>query len=129
MSKQISAFVPNYTCTESKMVQSKQLIAKPWPIVQQENVDAKKQIAGNYCIYLKQKLYNIGYIYHGQLPGNLPTHLYLSIYSPDISCGRASASGAVGPGFQSRPRHTESIKNGISSTLSLKGYCLEDGVE
>ena len=41
-----------YTCTESKTVQSKQLIAKHWPIVQQENVDAKQQFAGNYCSYI-----------------------------------------------------------------------------
>ena len=55
---------------------SKQLIAKPWPIVQQENVDAKQQFAGNYCIYLKQKLYNIGNI----LPRVTPTYLHINIY-------------------------------------------------
>ena len=35
---------------------SKQLIAKPWPIVQQENVDAKQQFAGNYCIFETEAL-------------------------------------------------------------------------
>ena len=72
----MNAFVPNYTCTESKTVQSKQLLAKPWPIVEQENVDAKQQFAGNDCIYLKQKLYNIGNI----LPGATPTYLHIYIY-------------------------------------------------
>ena len=65
-----------YTCTESKTVQSKQLIAKPWTIVQHENVDAKQQFAGNHCIYLKQKLYNIGNI----LPRATPIYLHIYIY-------------------------------------------------
>ena len=37
---------------------------------------------------------------------------------PDSSVGRASAFGAVGRGFESRPHHTKGVKNGNSSSLA-----------
>ena len=55
------------------------------------------------------------------LPTYLPTYLPLYIYlstGPDSSSGGASAFGAVGPGFESRPRHIKGIKNGTSSSLA-----------
>ena len=46
---------------------------------------------------------------------------------PDSSVGRASAFGAGGRGFESRPRYTKGVKNGTSSSLDdtrLKGVVL-----
>ena len=45
-------------------------------------------------------------------------------FSPDSSVDRASASGAGGCGFESRPHHTKGVKNGTRSSLAddaLKG--------
>ena len=46
---------------------------------------------------------------------------------PDSSVGRASAFGAGGRGFESRPHHTKGVKNGTSSSLAdarIKGVVL-----
>ena len=59
-------------------------------------------------------------------PETEPAYPSISIYlstGSDSSSGRASASGAVGRGFESRPRHTKGIKNGNSS--SLAGACIK----
>ena len=39
---------------------------------------------------------------------------------PDSSSGRASASGAGGRRFETRPRHTKGVKNGTSGYLALR---------
>ena len=38
----------------------------------------------------------------------------IEITGPDSSSGRASASGAGGLRFETRPRHTKGVKNGTS---------------
>ena len=40
------------------------------------------------------------------------------LYRPEISVDRASAFGAGGRGFKSRPQHTKGVKNGTSSSLA-----------
>ena len=53
--------------------------------------------------------------------------LNLSVNRPDSSVGRASAFGAGGRGFESRPHHTKGVKNGTSSSLAgarMKGVVL-----
>ena len=40
------------------------------------------------------------------------------ITGPDISSGRASASGSGGRRFDPRPRHTKGVKNGTGSPLA-----------
>ena len=44
----------------------------------------------------------------------------MPLYSPDSSSGRASASGAGGRRFETRPRHTKGIKNGTSGYLAWR---------
>ena len=39
---------------------------------------------------------------------------------PDSANGRASASGAGGPGFDLGPRHTKGVKNGTSGYLAWR---------
>ena len=39
---------------------------------------------------------------------------------PDSTNGRASASGARGRGFVSRPRHTKGVENGTSGYLAWR---------
>ena len=59
-------------------------------------------------VYLKQKYFKDTTTGH-----YLPTYLHIYIYlstGPDSSSGRASASGAVGRGLKSWPRHTKAIK-------------------
>ena len=54
-------------------------------------------------------------------PKQIRTLLRQSIVTfagPDSSNGRASASGAGGRRFETRPRHTEGVKNGISGYLA-----------
>ena len=41
-----------------------------------------------------------------------------ALTGPNIANGRASASGAGGRGFDTRPRHTKGIKNGTSGYLA-----------
>ena len=46
---------------------------------------------------------------------------------PDSSVGRASAFGAGGRGFESRPYYTKGVKNGTNSSLAdarIKGVVL-----
>ena len=39
---------------------------------------------------------------------------------PDSSSGRASASGAGGRRFETRPRHTKGVKNGTSGYIAWR---------
>ena len=53
-------------------------------------------------------------------PDWFPHLLYLTITGPDSSSGRASASGAGGRRFETRPRHTKGVKNGTSGYLAWR---------
>ena len=46
------------------------------------------------------------------------THHEFRKSGPDSSSGRASASGAGGRRFETRPRHTKGVKNGTSGYLA-----------
>ena len=43
-----------------------------------------------------------------------------TVTAPDSSSGRASASGAGGRRFETRPRHTKGVKNGTSGYLAWR---------
>ena len=46
--------------------------------------------------------------------------LIRKITGPDSSSGRASASGAGGRRFETRPRHTKGVKNGTTGYLAWR---------
>ena len=47
-------------------------------------------------------------------------YVIFAVTGPDSSSGRASASGAGGRGFETRPRHTKGVKNGTSGYLAWR---------